>query len=103
MEVRPSYRQTVAGKLPEDWDVRPLETITDPSRPISYGIVQTGRRLRSGIPCVRVVDIDNGRVRADDLIKTSPEITLHRSRSTGSEEMIKGSSQSSLCRFTEVE
>jgi len=75
MEVKPGYKQTEVGVIPEDWDVRHLSEITDPKRPIGYGIVQTGRRIANGVKCVRVVDIENGKVNGDDLIRTSHEIS----------------------------
>jgi len=73
--IRPGYKQTEVGVIPKDWEIRPLNKITDANRPISYGIVQTGRPVRNGVKCVRVVDIDRGRVNADDLITTSAEIS----------------------------
>src|SRR6185369_12606743 len=61
--------------IPEDWKVCTLGEITDPKRPISYGIVQTGPSVQNGIPCLRVVDIDDGRVNKTDLISTSQTIS----------------------------
>ena len=75
MELRPGYKQTGVGVIPEEWEVRPLAQITDPKRPIGYGIVQTGPRVTNGVRCVRVVDIENGQVNGDDLITTSQEIS----------------------------
>jgi type I restriction enzyme, S subunit len=80
MELKPGYKQTEVGVIPEEWQVRPLDSITDPKRPISYGIVQTGRPVNNGVKCVRVVDLENGRVRADDLITTSAEISASYKR-----------------------
>ena len=73
--VPPGYKQTEVGVIPEEWDVLPLSLITDPKRPIGYGIVQTGRRISNGVKCVRVVDFENGQINSDDLITTSPEIS----------------------------
>ncbi|HEM8022678.1 TPA: restriction endonuclease subunit S [Enterobacter ludwigii] len=49
--------------------------ITEPKRPISYGIVQTGPSVANGIPCIRVVDISNGKIQTDNLITTSEKIS----------------------------
>ena len=73
--VPPDYKQTEVGVIPEEWDVLPLSLITDPKRPIGYGIVQTGRRISNGVKCVRVVDFENGQINSDDLITTSLEIS----------------------------
>lgn len=75
MELKPGYKQTEVGVIPEDWEVLPLDRITDPKRPISYGIVQTGRPVHNGVRCVRVVDLDRGRVDATNLITTSADIS----------------------------
>ena len=75
MEVRPGYKQTEVGVIPEDWVVQSLKNSTEESRPISYGIVQTGPNIPNGIPCLRVVDIDDGRINKTDLISTSKQIS----------------------------
>ena len=74
-ELRAGYKQTEVGVIPEDWDCRTLEDLTDPARPIGYGIVQTGKLVFNGVKCVRVVDIIVGRVDPDQLITTTPEIS----------------------------
>ena len=42
MEVKPGYKQTDVGIIPEEWGVESLERISDPKRTICYGIVQVG-------------------------------------------------------------
>ncbi len=73
--LRAGYKQTEVGAIPEDWDCRTLEDLTDPARPIGYGIVQTGKSIFNGVKCVRVVDIIAGRIDTDQLITTTPEIS----------------------------
>ncbi|BDI06170.1 restriction endonuclease subunit S [Sphaerotilus microaerophilus] len=63
------------GAIPDNWEVVALADITDPQRPISYGIVQTGPRVVNGVKCLRVVDIDGGQINKSDLITTSQEIS----------------------------
>jgi type I restriction enzyme S subunit len=75
MGVVEAYQQTEVGVFPKNWQVKPLSSLTDPNRPISYGIVQTGPNVMNGVPCIRVVDISNGRVSKKDLITTTPEIS----------------------------
>ena len=69
------YKLTEVGMVPEDWEVQSLEDLTEKHRPISYGIVQTGPNIPSGIPCLRVIDIDNGRIDKTELIHTSQKIS----------------------------
>jgi type I restriction enzyme, S subunit len=68
-------RNTDVGEIPADWVVRDLGSLTDPQRPISYGIVQTGPQIPNGVRCLRVLDIENGRVNTRDLITTSKAIS----------------------------
>lgn len=75
MDVRPGYKQTEVGVIPADWNSQPLATLTDPMRPIGYGIVQTGKAVRNGVKCVRVVDMIGGQIDPDPLITTSLEIS----------------------------
>ena len=73
--VRPGYKRTEVGMIPDDWDVSPLGSLTDLKRPISYGIVQTGPTVANGVRCIRVVDVHNGRINKADLITTSAAIS----------------------------
>jgi type I restriction enzyme S subunit len=75
MEVMPGYKQTEVGVIPEDWYTYELSTITDPKRPISYGIVQTGPSILNGIRCLRVVDIERGTIKGTNFITTSKRIS----------------------------
>ena len=69
------YKLTEVGIIPEDWTVANLSAITEHSRPISYGIVQTGPLIVNGVPCIRVVDISDGKIKRDNLITTTKEIS----------------------------
>ncbi|MET4424264.1 restriction endonuclease subunit S [Bradyrhizobium sp. RT3a] len=75
MEVKPGYKQTGVGVVPVDWDVRRLDDATEPHRPICYGIVQTGPNVQNGVPCLRVVDINDGIISKTELIRTSTRIS----------------------------
>ena len=75
MELRPGYKQTEMGVIPEDWDCRTLQELTDPARPVGYGIVQTGKAVRNGVKCIRVVDMVGGRIDPEQLITTSDVIS----------------------------
>lgn len=75
MDIRPGYKQSEVGVIPEDWIIAALGSLTDPKRPISYGIVQTGPNVLDGVRCIRVLDIDDGRINNADLITTSRAIS----------------------------
>ncbi|MEY4506349.1 MAG: hypothetical protein RL297_927 [Pseudomonadota bacterium] len=73
--VESPYKHTAIGEIPSDWSITSLREATDAARPISYGIVQTGPDIDGGVPCIRVVDIDNGRLNTTGLICTSEAIS----------------------------
>ncbi|OEE62293.1 restriction endonuclease subunit S [Vibrio splendidus] len=73
--VPDGYKQTEVGVIPDDWTVSTLNSLTMKKRPISYGIVQTGRKINGGIPCLRVLDIVDGKINSENLIFTTQRIS----------------------------
>jgi type I restriction enzyme, S subunit len=63
-----------------DWHSVELRTLVDPSRGISYGIVQPGSPVPNGVPIVRVGDVRNGRIQTGDAMRVSPAIEAAYSR-----------------------
>jgi len=63
-----------------EWDTVPLETLIEPDRGISYGIVQPGAPIVDGVPIIRVSDIRNEQIAADDPLRVSPSIEAAYSR-----------------------
>jgi len=59
----------------------PLESLVDPARPITYGIVLPGPEVPEGVPYVRVVDIKGGTILVEQLRRTTPEIAQSYRRS----------------------
>ena len=45
------------GNVPEHWEVKPLHTLTEPHRPIIYGIVLPGPHVDEGVPIVKGGDV----------------------------------------------
>ena len=62
----------------------PLKRFVDPSRPITYGIVQAGADVPGGVPYIRPIDMDehHGVRDPSELRTTSPEIAASYRRST---------------------
>ena len=60
-------------EVPEGWVEIPMQALS--TKPISYGVVQTGENLEGGIPCVRVVDMARGELDPLGMIKTSVAIS----------------------------
>lgn len=62
------------GKVPAHWEVVPLMHLTNPSRPIMYGIVLPGPNVEGGIPIVKGGDVRPHRLRVELLNRTTAEI-----------------------------
>ncbi|MCZ4587625.1 restriction endonuclease subunit S [Rhodococcus opacus] len=57
------------------WDsFEPLRKLTDPTRPIQYGIVLVGPEYAGGVPVIVAGDIGGQRLFLDELKRTAPEI-----------------------------
>ena len=57
---------------PKGWTEKSLSQLS--SKPISYGVVQTGEPVDNGIPCVRVVDLTSSEIDVDAMITTTDAI-----------------------------
>lgn len=69
-------------ELPPTWCRSNLEAVTDPKRPICYGILMPKENVSNGVPYVKVRDIKGGRVVLESLHRTSPEIASKYKRSS---------------------
>ena len=78
--MRPGYKQTEVGIIPEDWEVENLQNVC--REPITYGIVQCGPHVRDGVPYVRVSDMDSQELSVDGMLRTSKVIAAKFGRST---------------------
>jgi type I restriction enzyme S subunit len=54
MEVKPGYKQTEVGVIPEEWEVKEVADLVEPGAPICYGVVQVGKYTESGVPIVAI-------------------------------------------------
>jgi len=69
------------GDVPEHWEVRRLHQITDPDRPVMYGIVLPGPNVDEGVYIVKGGNCEPGRLRPELLSRTTFEIESRYSRS----------------------
>ena len=52
--MKPGYKQTEVGVIPEDWETLAVADLADPSAPICYGVVQVGQHAERGVPIVAI-------------------------------------------------
>ncbi len=62
------------GEVPEHWEVTPLKWLTDPKRPIMYGIVLPGPDVGEGIPILKGGNVRPSRMNLQSMARTTPEI-----------------------------
>jgi type I restriction enzyme, S subunit len=56
------------------WESVPLSDLVDPTRGISYGIVQPGKPTIDGVPIIRVNDISDGQIRPANILRVDGQI-----------------------------
>jgi len=83
MEVKPGYKHTEVGVIPEEWVVSGLQDACGET--IIYGIVQCGPHVKNGVPYIRVSDMDEQELDVDRMLRTSPTIAVKFARSTVNE------------------
>jgi type I restriction enzyme, S subunit len=54
VELKPGYKHTEAGIIPEDWDTVSTANIVETDSPICYGVVQVGQDTHNGVPIVAI-------------------------------------------------
>jgi type I restriction enzyme S subunit len=76
--------------MQDDWPIVELGSLVDPSRGISYGIVQPGKHVSRGVPILRVSDVRDGRIDTDSPLRVAAEIesAYRRTRLRGGELLI---------------
>ena len=80
--TKPGYKQTEVGMIPEDWACLSLNALVAPGSSITYGIVQAGPHVESGVPYIKTGDMSGRVLPTDGLSKTSREIAARYPRST---------------------
>ena len=63
-----------------EWETVSLESLIEPGRGISYGIVQPGAAVSDGVPIVRVSDVRDGRIATSAPLRVAPEVEAAYSR-----------------------
>lgn len=62
------------GEVPAHWNVVPLMWLTQPDRPIMYGIVLPGPDAGEGIPILKGGNVKPAKLSLESLARTTPEI-----------------------------
>jgi type I restriction enzyme S subunit len=69
------------GEIPAHWEVKRLDLLNNPLRPIMYGIVLPGPHFEGGVPIIKGGDVKSDRLLVNRLSRTDPEIDAKHARS----------------------
>ena len=72
--MKPGYKQTEVGVIPEEWEVMRLGECVRSDAPICYGILMPGPHCNDGVPVVKVRDINEGSINESALLLAHPSI-----------------------------
>lgn len=67
-------------QLPNGWCWTTAEEVVEPGADIVYGIVQPGPEIPDGVPYVRGMDIEDGRILESQLRRTHPDVAAKYAR-----------------------
>jgi type I restriction enzyme S subunit len=62
------------GEIPSHWQISPLKWLTQPDRPIMYGIVLPGPDVGEGVPILKGGNVKPSRMCLGEMAWTTPEI-----------------------------
>ena len=69
------------GDIPVHWGIQRLDRLTEPGRPIRYGIVLPGPHVDNGVPIIKGGDVRPDRLKLHSLSRTTHEIDAAHSKS----------------------
>jgi type I restriction enzyme S subunit len=84
MEVKPRYKQSEVGVIPEEWECAKLSEFFSF---ISYGFTNPMPSVHDGVFMITAADINNGRLQLDTARKTSE--TAYRTLLTAKSKPLK--------------
>ncbi|WQI22920.1 restriction endonuclease subunit S [Stenotrophomonas maltophilia] len=67
MEVRPGYKHTEVGVIPQDWGTSRMKDMVQRNAPIAYGVLKPGDYVYNGIPLLQIRDVIHGDIDVDQL------------------------------------
>lgn len=75
------FKDSPLGRIPREWRIKQLSLCVRTDAPITYGIVQAGPHIESGVPYIRTGDMVSNRLKLDGLMRTSKRIASSYRRS----------------------
>ncbi len=69
------FKDSPLGRIPVEWEVVDLQSMTLPDSPITYGVVQPGRDDPNGVRFIRGGDVYQGKIAIDQLRTISKSVS----------------------------
>jgi type I restriction enzyme, S subunit len=80
MVVKPGYKQSEVGVIPEDWMACAITQLLENDTRITYGVVQPGTNDANGVLFIRGGDILGGRIQTSKLRRIPVSVANHYTR-----------------------
>ena len=80
MELKPGYKQTEVGVIPEDWIIQLIANLVADTSPVCYGVVQVGKHSDEGIPIVAIKHVKEIEGATHHMASRATEAPYSRSR-----------------------
>ncbi|MBD1903364.1 restriction endonuclease subunit S [Trichocoleus sp. DQ-A3] len=74
------FKDSAVGRIPKDWDVRPLRDLTDSPDSITYGVLKPGEYIPDGIPLLQIQDVIHGNIEPSKLHRISKKLDAQYAR-----------------------
>jgi type I restriction enzyme S subunit len=82
------YKKSTLGWIPKEWAPSTLESVRDPSRPITYGVLKPGEFVQGGVPLLQIEDVIHGDISWDRVHRIGRALDAQYSRTRVSGEEI---------------
>jgi type I restriction enzyme S subunit len=79
-EVFESHLQSIFANRIAGWIERPLASLCDPRRGITYGVIKLGAETPGGVPCLRTSNVRWLRIETDGMKRIAPALSAQYSR-----------------------
>lgn len=79
-EATHPFKDSPLGRIPVEWDVVSLGSLTESPESITYGVLKPGPYIENGVPLLQIEDVIHGHVQIDQLHRISPDLSAQYRR-----------------------
>jgi type I restriction enzyme S subunit len=74
------FKESPLGRIPVEWEIVELSTITPSADSITYGVLKPGPFIEGGVPLLQIEDVIHGEIGVNSLHRISPELDAQYKR-----------------------